>query len=272
MISSLLLVLGSGALSASFRTFRHPLLFLAGTFGMVATSFLAGWLLGGSPVLGAIFASTWFLLPWLEILTRVRRLRLPIDRRLESCPPPGRSTFPNFAELSGDLESAGFEFCDDAGWKHEQIRQFYRFYYREKTRTLAAICLIEQDALVFYYVALTSRAADGRVFMTWNYPFSYGLHLPPKISLNRAGGELSIAGMTESHATHLKRSAVRAEDLCLQAAEGIRADVQNEMREQVEHNLACGILKRDGGDMIRYSARGMVFLWFQFLRDFVRIS
>ena len=272
MISSLLLVLGAGVMAVSFRTFRHPVVFFAGTLGMVGTSFLAGWLLGGSLVVGVVFASTWFLLPWVEILTRVRKLRLPIDRRLESCAPPARGAFPGFVELSDEMESAGFEYCEDAGWEQERMRQFYRFYYSERTRTLAAICLVEQDAVAFYYVALTSRAADGRVFMTWNYPFSYGLHLLPKISLNRGGGDLSIAELTTSHASHLERAAIRAEDLRRQTPEGIRDDVQNEMREHVDHNLACGILKRDGGDMIRYSLRGMIFLWVQFLRDFGRIS
>ena len=108
--------------------------------------------------------------------------------------------------------------------------------------------------------------------MTWNYPFSYGLHLHPKISLNRGRGELSIVELATSHASHLDRAAIQAGDLRQQTAEGICDEVQGEMREQVDHNLACGILKRDGGDMIRYSARGMLFLWFQFLRDFGRIS
>ena len=272
MISSLLLVFGVGVLSVSFRSFRHPALFLAGTFGMVATSFLAGWLLGGSLVIGAIFAATWFLLPWVEILTRVRRMRLPMDRRLESRPPPARAAFPEFNELSDEIESAGFEYWEDAGWEHDRIRQFYRFYYSERTRTLAAICLIEQDEMAFYYVALTSRAPNGRIFMTWNYPFSYGLHLQPSISLNRGGGALSVAELASSHASHLERLAVRPEDLCLVGAEGIRDRVQGEMREQVDHNLACGILKREDGNMIRYTVRGMVFLWFQFLRDFGRLS
>ena len=272
MISLVLLVLGMGVMAAALRTFRNQALFFAGTFGMVATSFLAGWLIGGSLVLGALFASTWFLLPWVEILTRVRRMRLPIDRRLESCAPPARSVFPDFIDLSDEVEAAGFEYCEDAAWEHGRTRQSYRFYYSERTRTLAAICLIEQESIAFYYVALTSKALDGRVFMTWNYPFSYGLHLHPKISLSRGGGELSVAELATLHSSHLERAAVQSDRLCLQAAEGICTEMQNEMREQVEHNLACGILKRDGEEMIRYSVRGMVFLWFQFLRDFGRLS
>jgi len=82
MISAILVVLGVGVLSFAFRSVHHQVAFRVGTLGLVFTSFLAGWLLGGSVLLGAVFASTWFLLPWLEILTRVRRLRLPLHRPL----------------------------------------------------------------------------------------------------------------------------------------------------------------------------------------------
>lgn len=91
MISELCVVAAVGVLSVALRSFQNQAFFRIGTLGFIATSFLAGWLLGGSMVLGAVFASTWFLLPWLEILTRVRRLRLPLDRQLEKCPPPPSS-------------------------------------------------------------------------------------------------------------------------------------------------------------------------------------
>ena len=74
IISHLLLVLGAAVLSAALRSFQNPLLFRLGTLGIVATSFLAGWLLGGSVGLGAVLAASWLFLPWLEILTKVRRL------------------------------------------------------------------------------------------------------------------------------------------------------------------------------------------------------
>ena len=99
IISHLLLILGAAVLSAALRSFQNPMLFRLGTLGIVATSFLAGWLLGGSLVLGVVLAASWLLLPWLEILTKVRRLRLPIDRRLE----PRTPTHPQFVSgLSGN--------------------------------------------------------------------------------------------------------------------------------------------------------------------------
>ncbi|MFZ4683623.1 MAG: hypothetical protein ACOYMS_14035, partial [Terrimicrobiaceae bacterium] len=100
MISNLLLVLGVAVLSAACRSFQHRLLFRLGTFGIVITSFLAGWLLGGSVWLGGALAASWLFLPWLEILTRVRRLRLPLERTLLPRTPPTRQSFPGFAAVT----------------------------------------------------------------------------------------------------------------------------------------------------------------------------
>ena len=96
IISHLLFVLGAAALSAALRSFEHRLLFRLGTLGIVVTSFLAGWLLGGSVALGAALAASWLFLPWLEILTRVRRMRIPIERRLAPRTPRRAILFPVF--------------------------------------------------------------------------------------------------------------------------------------------------------------------------------
>ncbi|MFZ4599729.1 MAG: hypothetical protein ACOYNN_13875, partial [Terrimicrobiaceae bacterium] len=117
-----------------------------------------------------------------------------------------------------------------------------------------------------------SRTKDGRVFMTWNYPFAYGLRIPPNIVLNRVAGEGSFGDLAAEHTEFLSRSGVDFVDLREPSSETARVEIQTELRQQLDHNIACGLLKRDGADMIRYSVRGMFFLWFQFLRDFVRIS
>ena len=270
MLSEVLLVAGAGMLSAALRSFRHPALFRAGTFGFVLTSFLAGWLVGGSAWTGGLFASTWFLLPWLEILTRARKLRLPLDRQLESCAPPPRAAFPAFPELSEEMESGGFEHVEDASWHHEDTRQFYRLFWSADRTTAGAICLVEQSEFVFYYIALRSRAADGRLLITWNYPFSYGLQQMPNTILNRATGEKSILEMIRLHRAFLEREA--GAGLRPMEESSLRAEIQDDLRGQLDHNLACGILKKAGESTICYTVRGMFFLWFQFLRDFVRFS
>lgn len=271
MISNLLLVLGVGVLSVALRTYRHPLIHRLSTLGIVVTSFLAGWLLGGSVWLGIGLAGSWLFLPWLEILTRARRIRLPIDRRLEPRTPPTRNTFPGFSDVTEEIEAEGFEHLDDIGWDHEDNRHFYRVSGDAARKLQAGICLVEQDEIAFYYLTVTSRATDGRIFITWNYPFSYGLKIQPRVKMNRVPGHLSFKEMVAAHETFLQAEGIAHEACVHQSPEETVSTMQTEMRAQITHNIDAGLLKRDGEHFIRYTARGMFYLWLQFLRDLVRI-
>jgi len=65
MFSDLMLILGVAVLSFALRSFYHPLLRKVGAFGVLCTSFVAGWKLSGYWQVGAFCASSWLLLPWL---------------------------------------------------------------------------------------------------------------------------------------------------------------------------------------------------------------
>lgn len=272
MISNLLLILGIAVFSAALRSFRHTALFRIGTFGIVVTSFLAGWLLGGSLSLGIALAASWLFLPWLEILTRVRRLRLPAERTLAPRTPPARSSFPGLQDMTEEIEDKGFEYLEDIGWEHDDNRHFYRVFRNSALRTQASICLSEQQEMVFFYLTLTSRLTDGRVFMTWNYPFSYSLKLEPRLLINRFSDVGPFPEMFASHQKFLSSQNVEPGSLLDPSEEETIRTMQNEMRAQITHNIKLGLLERDGEKLIRYTVRGMFYLWFQFLRDLVRFS
>lgn len=272
MISEILLVAGIAVLSLALRSFAHPVAFRIGTFGFVATSFLAGWILGGSLLLGTLFASTWFLLPWFEILTRIRRMRLPLHRSLEKCPPPPYSSFPTFGDLTEQMEEAGFEYVEDVDWNHDQSRHFYRLFYNPKLKTTGTICLVEQDQFSFYYSTLSSYSLDGRHFLTWNYPFSPTMHLLPRTVLNRVEDDATVGELIQMHEDFLATNAIDFAHMIEKSTSSLRADAELEMRELLEHNVAKGIFTQDSEQMIRYSLRGMFYLWAQFLREFVRFS
>lgn len=272
MIADVLLVLGVFVMSLALRTVRNPVIHKLGTLGIVVTSFLAGWLFSGQVWVGFAFVSLWFLLPWLEILTRVRRMRIPLHRTLEERTPPTRADFPNLSELTQSVESAGFEYLDDVGWEWDRYRQFFRLFSLEPDRMQAAICLIEQDELAFFYLSISSRLPDGTVFMTWNYPFSYGLKSPPTLRMNRVPGELDFQELLREHRQFLSDNGVDQAETLLPTAEAVRSEMEDDIRKQMRFNLDHGLLKQEGKDLIRYSARGMLFLWLQFLRDFVRLS
>jgi hypothetical protein len=108
------------------------------------------------------------------------------------------------------------------------------------------------------------------LLVTWNYPFSYGLHQMPSTVISRVNGEKSIVEIISLHRTRIEQEA--GVGFCPMDPESLRGEIQADLRRQFDHNVACGILQREGDSNIRYTVRGMFFLWFQFLRDFIRFS
>ena len=107
-MSELLIVLGVIVFSFALRSFRARLLRKLGALGLLAATFLAFYLPTGSIAAGVGGLLIWFLLPWLELLTRVRNLRLPIHKSLEQQAPPGASRFPAFSEMTDEVEKEVF--------------------------------------------------------------------------------------------------------------------------------------------------------------------
>ena len=270
--SKFLVILGTIALSLSLRTMPHPALRKLGAVGVMATSFLVGWLLSGYWQVGVFCASSWLLLPWLEILTRVRKLTLPLEKNLRHKTPPQSEAFPALDEITGEVEGEGFEHVDDVGWDWQDYAQFFRLFYKPADRSQSAICLIDQHNVAFYYLSISSRAQDGTIWSTWNYPFSYSLKLVPQWRVNRLRGDQTFLQMYESHRHFLHMNRVALADLAELDPDAIQLDIQKDLRAQITHNIASGILKQNATGEIRYSWRGMFFIWMQFLRDLVRLS
>lgn len=272
MLANLLLIFGVAAISLGLRTFNHVLLQKLGGLGILATSFLVGWLLSGFWQVGLFCASSWLLLPWLELLTRVRRITLPLEKHLRPKAPPKGELYPVLDELTTEIEGEGFEHVDDVGWDWDDYQQFFRLSYKAEDRTQVAICLIDQQQIAFYYLSISSRAKDGRIWTTWNYPFSYSLRLVPEWRVNRLRGDRTFLEIHESHKNFLSRNGVHLNDLEILVPETIHEEIQKDLRTQVAHNLASGVLTQDSAGAVRYSWRGLFFIWFQFLRDLVRLS
>ena len=272
MFSHLLLILGVAVLSLALRSFHSVWTQKLGALGILCTSFLIGWLLSGYIAVGIFCASSWLLLPWLEILTRVRRLTLPLEKNLRHKTPPNAEAFPALTEITEEVEGEKFEHVDDVGWDWEDYAQFFRLSYKPAERMQSAICLIDQHSVAFYYLSLSSRAKNGTTWTTWNYPFSYSLKLAPEWRVNRLRGDLSFLEMYESHRDFLRLNGVIVEDLEELDPERIQDEIQRDLRAQITHNIAAGVLKQSASGEIRYSWRGLFFIWLQFLRDLVRLS
>lgn len=271
MLFGLLMTLGVAVLSVALRSYQTSFAQKAGALGILIASFLAVYFVTNSWAWGFVGALSWLFLPWLEILTRIRALRLPEQKSLRPKRPPSQDVFPTFDEISREIENEGFHHVSDAGWDWEDYRQFFRLYYREEDRAQATICLNEQNDLAFYYLRISSRAQDGIVWTTWNYPLSYGLKLTPQFRINRQRPDQSFWQLYQSHREFLRHNHVETSVITVLDEAGVQTEVENDLREQIAHNIKKGVLKPAGEGEVRYSWRGMVYLWCQFLLDLVRL-
>ncbi|MFQ3577964.1 MAG: hypothetical protein SNJ52_03000 [Verrucomicrobiia bacterium] len=264
-------VVGLAVLTLAFRSSGHPLLRHLFLPSFLATAFCIGYFASGHTWVGLLCILVWPLLPWLELLTRVRNMRLPTHKELRPMPPPSSHTFPALEELTQEVEAEGFEFVRDAGWEWEMFRQQFRLFYRSEDRATAAICLSFQNNLSFYHVSISSRQTDGRTWMTWNYPFPATMKLPPTLRLNRQKPDLSFFDLYQDHIGFLSANGVETTQLLDQTEESLLAFIEEDMRRQIDHNLRAGILQPVDGSVVRYSLRGLFYIWTQFLMDTLRV-
>ena len=271
MLSGLFLTLGVAVLSVALRSYQTSFSQKAGAIGILISTFLAVYFISGRWVLGLIAALTWLFLPWLEILTRIRVLRLPREKALRPKSPPSVDVFPTLEDITREIQNEGFVHINDAGWDWEDYRQFFRLFYKEEDRAQATICLNEQNDLSFYYLRISSRAHDGMIWTTWNYPLSYGLKLTPRFKINRQRPDQSFWQLYQSHREFLRLNQVETSVIDPMDEDRIQLEVENDLRDQIAHNLKKGVLKSTASGDVKYSWRGMIYLWCQFLLDLVRL-
>jgi hypothetical protein len=271
MLSSILLVLGVAVLGMAFRCFDHPIAQRLCILCVLAVSFLLGYLPSGNWVVGLAVATLWIFLPWLEILTKIRTLRMPLERELESKNPPGRDLFPNLDDLTDEIEREDFELIDDLGCDWDAQHQFLRLFHRAGDQTQVALCLIDQGNIAFYYISLMTRSTDGHVFTTWNYPFSYSLKFSPHTHIQRVRSRASFGAMCTAHQQLLSKYKISIDAIPKLDPPQIQSLLQQDLTAQITHNVRAGLLAPVDEQKVRYTWRGMFYLWFRFLWDFVRL-
>jgi hypothetical protein len=118
---------------------------------------------------------------------------------------------------------------------------------------------------------ISSRAKSGTIWTTWNYPLSYGLKLTPQFRINRERPDQSFWQLYQSHRQFLRRNNVDVGEIDALDEERIQAEIEKDLRDQIAHNIAKGVLKQTAAGDVKYSWRGMLYLWCQFLLDLVRL-
>ena len=272
MFSSLLLVLGVAILGLGLRTFRHPIFQRLSIVCLLFTSFLIGYLPTGSWPVGVTLAAFWVLLPWVEIIARVRKLRLPVERVFSESAPPRDELFPFLNLLTEEIEAQDFTFADELSCDWQNQRQFIRLFHRNTDQSQMAICLIHQRQLAFCYVSLMTRSRGGKVFLTWNYPFAYSLKFLPNTRVQRVKADLSIEEICQAHRVMLSKEHLENLDVLPLEPDHMRDLLEQDLKDQIDHNVRSGLLTPTGNQEVRYTWRGMFYLWSRFLLDFVRLT
>ncbi|MGI8604412.1 MAG: hypothetical protein ACR2OZ_15665 [Verrucomicrobiales bacterium] len=256
----------------ALRTYGHSAPRKVGALAFLFATYLAGWFLTGAHIVGVLAVAAWFFLPWLEILTRIRHLRLPLDKHLRSAFPPSSQRFPQLSSLTAAVEAENFESVEDTTFEWSGASQFMRLFYHRADKQQAAICLLEQGGIGVVWLSLSAKTPDERTWRTWNYPFSHTMKLAPDTTLNVVNNVDTFEDLMGAHRDFLDRQGLTADKLADQDPESFVDILQRETRRQVDHNLDQGLIELSGEGTFRYSWRGYLYLWRQFLRDMVRLS
>lgn len=272
MTITLLYTAGLLVLSLALRTFENRLLRkLGGIVWLGASAFAAYRLSEGSAGWAVVGALAWFFLPLLEILGRIRQLLLPLKNQMKPRHPPNREQFAELRELTGEIEAEGFAQADDLGCDWEETRHFLRVFYHEERRQRAVINLMQTGTHAFYYTSVSSETLDGRQFMTWDFPFAYSMSFPPALQVLRADDTQQFAQLQERHQAFLLREGIGEKNLKTLEPDDLRQVIEEEVGAQISHNLNSGLIEKVNDTQFRYSWKGCMFLWYQFVKDMIRL-
>lgn len=270
-LQEILYVAAAVVFAVACRTFNNRVIQKLGWLAFLTASYMGAYFLTRSHVAGACGVGLWFVLPWVEIVGRVRRLRFPIHSEVKHRFPPSREVFPDLDELSQELEKAGFVEAADTGWKWSETDHFMRLFYHEELRAQASIALAQQGQFAFSYVTVTSRSRDDVTYTTTNYPFAPTMKFSPGHRVNRFAGASSMEELMDSHKRFLSRLGIEPDQLVSVDTEHLASYIEKDMSAQVDHNLTAGLIELTGNGEFRYSWRGCFFLWFQVVKDMIRV-
>jgi hypothetical protein len=247
----------------SFRKIGMGMIWLA--------SGLAAYFLTDSVLLAGTMLLAWIFFPIWEIVFVLRKLRVPRHRELADARPP-REEFEELSDITQALVELGFQNVDECRLKPSQHEQYYRIFAREDGLTQATVGYIAQGSIGFHFIAFTSNGRDGRRWVTWDYPLTYGLVMPPNIAVFRALHCQDVADLYEAHCDFLEINEVKPEDLASgeRTAEAARAQLEQTLNQQIEYNISRGYLSpatEKDEESFCYSWRGTLYVAGQVLRD-----
>jgi len=236
-------------------------------------SAVGAYFLTGSIVMAVVMLIAWIFFPVWEMLFVLRQLRVPRHRGLTDARAP-RDDFQELSEITDELRESGFEQLDECRLSPSDHEHYYRIFDRADGVVQATIGYIAQGSIGFHFVAFTSNGKDGRRWVTWDYPLTYGLSMPPNFALYRALHCEKVADLYQAHLDFLEVNGVKNDDLAVneKTPQAARARLEQTLNQQIEHNISRGYLAPAAGpnaDNFSYSWRGTLYVAGQILRDLI---
>lgn len=256
----------------ALRSCRTAMLRKLGALVMLVASGLCFYFLTLSIWWGVAAVAAWFFLPWVELLTRIRKMRMPIENKLQQRFSTNVSNYPNADVHTLTLERAGFEHIRDCSWNLGGMEQLYQLFWNAETRSVVSICLCEQSNVTFSYLTITSKDITNGVWRTTNFPFSPTLKPTPRVHWNQISCvNECVVKLLEHHCDFLEKQGFIDDDLSIPDPDLLEEEIEHELRRQIDHNLQKGIIRLTGDGNFRYTLRGLLYLWKQFVRDMIRL-
>jgi hypothetical protein len=247
--------------NVAFRKIGMALIWLA--------SGLAAYFFTNSVLIAALMLLAWMFFPLWEMLFVLRKLRVPRHRHLADARAP-RDEFEELAEITGLLADAGFEQIDECRLRPAQHEQYYRIFVREDGLTQATVGYIAQGAIGFHFIAFTSNDKTGHQWVTWDYPLTYGLVMPPETAVYRALHCETVPELYQAHLDFLEINEVKDLVAIARTPQAARERLEETLNQQIEYNISRGYLapaSDSESESFCYSWRGTLYVAGQVLRD-----
>jgi hypothetical protein len=238
-----------------------------GLWLVFATLGLVIWLISENWILTVIGLLVWFAVPLVQAIHLSRSLRFSLSRslvknRLEL------DEYEDWTSLSQDLREGGFSLDGEYELKPSPIEYGFRLFRQEEKNWVAGLGLVRQSGVSLSYLLIMTKARDGTLWLTWDYPLAYGLKMPPHVQVFRCLEAESVQELLAQHEEYLALNEVEVIEEKLEPQEVFDAMFGDTMR----YNLTIGLLRSSNHseEEILYSWRGTFFITWQVLRYMVR--
>ena len=89
--------------------------------------------------------------------------------------------------------------------------------------------------------------------------------------MNRYTYADSMEDLMAEHAEFLKSQGLEVTDLSALESEQLSTFIEQDMNDQIHYNISVGLIEMAGNSEFRYSWRGCFYLWFEVVKDMVKV-